>query len=129
MNLGEKLRNLRKNLRGLTLARVAEDTGLAVSFLSDIERGNTKPSLATLQKLASYYQVNLSELLEESNQPTINDGDLLPPGLKELVKEDPNIEKDIIEVMLSMEKRAKKKPITKEDWKNYYHSLKWMMGR
>jgi hypothetical protein len=55
--------------------------------------------------------------------------DLLPPGLKELVKEDPNIEKDIIELMLSMEKRAKKKPITKEDWRNYYHSLKWMMGR
>lgn len=129
MNLGEKLRNIRKNLRDLTLARVAEDTGLAVSFISDIERGNTKPSLATLQKLATYYQINLSELLGESSQPTINDGDLLPPGLKELVKEDPDIEKDIIEVMLSMEKRAKKKPITKEDWKNYYHSLKWMMGR
>jgi transcriptional regulator with XRE-family HTH domain len=129
MNLGEKLRNIRKNLRELTLSRVAEDTGLAVSFLSDIERGNTKPSLATMQKLATYYQVNLSELLEESNQPTINNDDLLPPGLKELVREDPDIEKDIIEVMLSMEKRAKKKPITKEEWKNYYHSLKWMMGR
>jgi transcriptional regulator with XRE-family HTH domain len=129
MNLGEKLRNIRKNLLVLTLARVAEDTGLAVSFLSDIERGNTRPSLNTLQKLATYYQVNLSELVGESNQPIINDDDLLPPGLKELVKEDPNIEKDIIEVMLSMEKRAKKKPISKEDWKNYYHSLKWMMGR
>jgi transcriptional regulator with XRE-family HTH domain len=129
MTLGEKLRNLRKNLHNLTLARVAEDTGLAVSFLSDIERGNMKPSLVTLEKLATYYQVSLSELLGDSNQPTISDGDLLPPGLRELVKEDPTIEKDIIEVMLSMEKRAKKKPVTKEDWKNYYHSLKWMMGR
>ena len=63
MELGEKLKGIRKNLRNYTLQKVFEETGISVSFLSDMERGKTKPSLETLQKLANFYQVNLSDLL------------------------------------------------------------------
>jgi transcriptional regulator with XRE-family HTH domain len=129
MELGEKLKAIRKNVHNLTLTEVSEKTNLSVSFLSDVERGRTKPSLASLETLAKFYEVTVSELIGEQEKASLNDEDLMPQGLRELVAEDPNIEKDIIEVMVLMEHRAKKKPITKEDWRNYYHSLKWMMGR
>lgn len=60
-DLAATLRFLRK-ARQMTLREVAEDTGLSVSFISDIERGRTRPSLATLQKLAGAY--NAPILLE-----------------------------------------------------------------
>jgi XRE family transcriptional regulator, regulator of sulfur utilization len=129
MVLGNKLKAIRKNLRVLTLSQVSEGTGLSVSFLSDVERGRTKPSLDTLETLAKFYQVNLSEFIVENEQPSLIDVDLMPSGLRELIAEDQNLDKDIIEIMVLMEHQAKKKPVTKEDWKNYYHSLKWMMGR
>jgi transcriptional regulator with XRE-family HTH domain len=129
MGLGEKLKAVRKNKLNLTLSQVAEKTDLSVSFLSDVERGRTKPSLATLENLAKFYGVNLSELVDNQEKTPLADDELLPPGLRELISEDPDIDRDIIDVMVLMEHRAKKKPVTKEEWLSYYHSLKWMMGK
>lgn len=129
MTLGEKLKSIRKNLRGYTLQKVFQDTGVSVSFLSDIERGHTKPSLETLQKLASYYQVSYSDLLDEKDEQKIESADLYPSGLRELLAEEENLDQEVIEVMLTMERRAKRKPVTKDEWKTYYYSLKLMMGR
>ncbi|RJQ45010.1 MAG: XRE family transcriptional regulator [Anaerolineaceae bacterium] len=129
MSLGEKLKAIRKNRHNLTLSEVAGKTNLSVSFLSDVERGRTKPSLATLETLANFYAVNISELVDEQEKKPLADNDLLPQGLKDLLLEDPNIDRDIIDVMVLMEHRAKKKPVSKEEWLSYYHSLKWMMGK
>jgi len=52
--LPDTLKWLRK-MRRLTLREVAESTGLSISFLSDIERGRTQPSITTLQKLTQVY--------------------------------------------------------------------------
>lgn len=128
MTLGEKLKSIRKNLRGYTLQKVFQDTGVSVSFLSDIERGHTKPSLETLQKLASYYQVSYSDLLDEKDEQKIESADLYPSGLRELLAEEENLDQEVIEVMLTMERRSKRKPVTKDEWKTYYYSLKLMMG-
>ena len=129
MELGEKLKGIRKNLRDYTLQKVFEETGISVSFLSDMERGKTKPSLETFQKLANFYQVNLSDLLEDSQDNKMENRDLYPPGLRELMTEDPNLDPEVVEVMLTMERRAKRKPETKDQWREYYYSLKFMMGR
>lgn len=129
MELGEKLKGIRKNLRNYTLQKVFEETGISVSFLSDMERGKTKPSLETLQKLANFYQVNLSDLLEDSQDNKMENRDLYPPGLRELMNEDANLDPEVVEVMLTMERRAKRKPETKDQWREYYYSLKFMMGR
>ncbi len=61
----ERLRIVRKR-KDMTLAEVAEATGLSVSFLSDLERGRTDPSFSTLKKLASCYRVSPAYLLEET---------------------------------------------------------------
>lgn len=129
MALGDKLKALRKNRHNLTLTEVSEKTNLSVSFLSDIERGRTKPSLDTLETLAKFYEVNLSELVDEQEKTPLDSDELLPPGLRELLADESNIDKDVLYVMTTMEHRAKKKPITKEDWRSYYYSIKWMMGR
>jgi len=129
MDLGSKLKNIRKNIKGYTLQQVFEGTEISVSFLSDMERGKTKPSLETLQKLANFYQVNLSDLLDEDQENKLEQKDLYPPGLRELLQEDANLDPEVIEVMLTMERRAKRKPETKDQWREYYYSLKYMMGR
>jgi len=129
MDLGSKLKNIRKNIKGYTLQQVFEGTEISVSFLSDMERGKTKPSLETLQKLANFYKVNLSDLLDEDQENKLEQKDLYPPGLRELMQEDANLDPEVIEVMLTMERRAKRKPETKDQWREYYYSLKYMMGR
>jgi DNA-binding XRE family transcriptional regulator len=64
MALGNQLRIARKS-KGLTLKDVQGDTGISVSFLSDIERGRTDPSLDTLRTLSAYYGVAIGELMNE----------------------------------------------------------------
>ncbi len=129
MKLGEKLRMLRKSTRKLTLSEVAEKTGFSVSFLSDLERGQTRPSLETLEKLSKFYKVSMNELLETVSKETttINDN-ALPTNLRALIKE-VNIEPDILDLMLTVEQRSKRHPVSKEDWQKYYYSLKVLLGR
>lgn len=55
----EMLRNMRDR-SGKTLREISEVTGLSVSFLSHLERGQTRPSLATLEKLATAYQQTIT---------------------------------------------------------------------
>lgn len=51
LQLGRDLRALRR-VQGLTLADLAEASGLSVSFLSKIERGQARPSVTALQAVA-----------------------------------------------------------------------------
>jgi transcriptional regulator with XRE-family HTH domain len=129
MNLGEKLRMLRKTINGLTLIDVAKQTGLSVSFLSDLERGQTRPSLETLEKLSSFYKVSINELLVtiEKDRSASQDK-VLPNSLQDLLKEI-KIEPDILDLMLTVEQRSKNQRASKEDWRKYYYSLKMLLGR
>lgn len=42
-----------------TLQEVSKDTGISLSFLSDIEQGRTLPSLKTLLTLIDYYEMEI----------------------------------------------------------------------
>lgn len=59
--LGNKIRELRAE-RGLTLANLANNTGLAVSTISQYETGKREPKLATWIKLADYFGVSVGYL-------------------------------------------------------------------
>jgi XRE family transcriptional regulator, regulator of sulfur utilization len=126
MELGEKLRVLRK-ARKLTLLDVSREVDLSVSFLSDLERGRTRPSLDTLEKLASYYKVSVTELLPEVSPISAEPISRLvyPPGLEDFLR-DENISSDdkTIELLLLLEQRAPQRASKKEDWKRYYYILK-----
>jgi len=44
---------------GKTLKDVSKDTGISLSFLSDVEQGRTLPSLKTLLTLIDYYEMEI----------------------------------------------------------------------
>ncbi|ROT34074.1 helix-turn-helix domain-containing protein [Micromonospora sp. HM5-17] len=60
--VGPRLRALRTQ-RGMTLAQLAEVTGISVSTLSRLESGGRKPTLELLLPLARAYRVALDELV------------------------------------------------------------------
>ena len=56
--IGNRLRKLRRE-RSMTLSDAASGTGLSVSFLSCLERGQAHASVAALQRLAVFYNTNV----------------------------------------------------------------------
>ena len=60
---GDSIRTLRKH-RGLTLGAVSERTGLAVSTLSKLEKGNVSLSYDKLMLLSKALGVDVAELLQ-----------------------------------------------------------------
>lgn len=125
MSVGRKLRELRKTYH-YTLKDVKERTGLSISFLSDVERGQTKPSLDSLQKLAVCYQVGTSDLLEDADSVAAKP--VYPPGFVEFLQ-DVSITEDMKEVLLTVERYSRKRAQVKEEWLQYYYTLKQIMGR
>lgn len=67
--IGPMLRQRRKELN-LTLAQVAERVGIATGFLSEIERDQASPSVATLIRLCDALGVPVGSLFT-SNQPLL----------------------------------------------------------
>lgn len=63
--LGQALQSLRKN-KNLTLDKLAQSSGISKSMLSQIERGQTNPTFATLWSLTNALGVEISEVLEQS---------------------------------------------------------------
>ena len=69
--LGSRIRQHRKD-RGLTLAVVAGACDISPSFLSQIERDQANPSVATLHRIAEVFDLTLADFFEESVR--INNG-------------------------------------------------------
>ncbi len=63
--LGQALQALRKS-KSLTLDKLATASGISKSMLSQIERGQTNPTFATLWSLTNALGVEISEVLEQS---------------------------------------------------------------
>jgi transcriptional regulator with XRE-family HTH domain len=66
--LGHTIRDLRQKY-GLTIAEVAEKTGISRGMLSKIENALTATSLETLVKIANALGVSLSTLFRHYNSP------------------------------------------------------------
>ena len=68
--IGEQLRRLRTR-RGLSLRALAAEAGVSATLLSQIERGVTEPSLATLRRLAGVFGASLATLFEDPSAPAL----------------------------------------------------------
>ena len=64
-SLGKRLRALRKE-HGLTLAQLGQQVGLSASYLSQIERGVTMPSLSRLTTIARALDVEVRYFFEDA---------------------------------------------------------------
>jgi len=60
---GLRFRRLRQR-RGLSLSQVARSTGVSVGFLSALERGQMRASIATMRRIARYYGTNILSFFE-----------------------------------------------------------------
>jgi DNA-binding transcriptional MerR regulator/quercetin dioxygenase-like cupin family protein len=64
---GQSFRRLRQK-RNLSLVQVARATGVSVGFLSALERGQMRASIATLRRIARYYRTNLFSFFDASGK-------------------------------------------------------------
>jgi len=94
-SLGKNLRDVRKAQR-LTLAQLGGKTGLSASYLSQIERSVTMPSLTRLTRIAEALDVEVRRFFEEdTDSPRVvraNQGKKLegvPDIIVELLSADP----------------------------------------
>jgi len=74
--MGREIRNLRK-VRGMTLAQLAGASGLSVSFISQIERGLSTPSVKALHDIAQVLGVNISWFFEGPQLAPIEERDFI----------------------------------------------------
>jgi transcriptional regulator with XRE-family HTH domain len=70
--IGDFLRHLRGDR---SLRRVQDQTGIAYSYLSNIERGSKRPGEKVLTRLADYHNVPLGELLKMAGIDKVPDAD------------------------------------------------------
>lgn len=63
-HVGERLRAIRLE-RGLTLAQVAEASGLTKGFISQLERGLSSISLSALARVCAALEVRFGEVLDD----------------------------------------------------------------
>lgn len=68
--IGDQLRELRTQ-RGLSLRALAAEAGVSATLLSQIERGVTEPSLATLRRLALVFGESVASLFDDRSAPSV----------------------------------------------------------
>jgi DNA-binding transcriptional MerR regulator/quercetin dioxygenase-like cupin family protein len=78
---GLRFRRLRTK-RGLSLAQVAQATGVSVGFLSALERGQMRSSVATLRRIARFYRTNILSLFEAAG----DNPRLVRPGQRKILE-------------------------------------------
>lgn len=96
MQLATKLKSLREKY-GFLQKEVAEGIGVSIPIISNYEKGKKMPSRETLIRLAQFYGISTSELLDEV--------ETVPPSLPNDLNEFDNFMKNIrIQFMDSSEK-------------------------
>jgi DNA-binding transcriptional MerR regulator/mannose-6-phosphate isomerase-like protein (cupin superfamily) len=89
--VGNHLRKLRRE-RSMTLSEAANGTGLSVSFLSCLERGQVQASVATLQRLAVFYKTNVLSFFGGSQQ----NGKLVKPNQRIELSSGPGVQLELL---------------------------------
>ena len=68
--IGDRLREARQR-SGLSLRALGELTGFSASFLSQVELGQTMPSLGSLQRIAEALGLTVSNLLAQGDATSV----------------------------------------------------------
>ena len=66
-NIGAKIRELRTGKK-LTLQEVANETGFSTALLSQIENNNVSPPIATLSRIANFFDVRIGHFFTEAGE-------------------------------------------------------------
>ena len=88
---GRRFRRLRTR-RGLSLAQVARATGVSVGFLSALERGQMRSSIATLRRIARFYHTNILSLFETAG----DNPRLVRPNQRKILETTPDVRMELL---------------------------------
>jgi DNA-binding transcriptional MerR regulator/mannose-6-phosphate isomerase-like protein (cupin superfamily) len=88
---GRRFRRLRLG-RGLSLAQVARATGVSVGFLSALERGQMRSSIATLRRIARFYRTNILSLFETAG----DNPRLIRPNQRKILETTPGVRMELL---------------------------------
>lgn len=88
---GQRFRRLRMR-RKLSLAQVARATGVSVGFLSALERGQMRCSIATLRRIARFYKTNIISLFETNGEAQ----HLVRPSERKILETSPNVRMELL---------------------------------
>jgi transcriptional regulator with XRE-family HTH domain len=70
LNIGSRIRSLREQQR-LSLRALAERCGLSINAISQIERGESSPTVASLHRIASALKISTVEMFKEESQQRV----------------------------------------------------------
>jgi DNA-binding transcriptional MerR regulator/quercetin dioxygenase-like cupin family protein len=88
---GQRFRRLRTR-RHLSLAQVARATGVSVGFLSGLERGQMRSSIATLRRIARFYRTNILSLFETAGE----NPRLVRPSERKILETNPDVRMELL---------------------------------
>ena len=88
---GQRFRRLRLK-RGLSLAQVARATDVSVGFLSALERGQMRSSVATLRRIARFYKTNIISLFETNGDAPV----LVRPPERKILETSPKVRMELL---------------------------------
>jgi len=88
---GQRFRRLRMK-RGLSLAQVARATNVSVGFLSALERGQMRSSVATLQRIARFYKTNILSMFETNGDSPV----LVRPSQRKVLETNPHVRMELL---------------------------------
>ena len=129
MTFGQRVRERRRE-RELTLRSLAEACGLSVAYLSDVERGRTRPSLKTLVRIAAALGTTPSDLMAGTEALGDVTHDALPAGLQELAQNPQwaeHLDEEWLRTLSRVDYRGRR-PETAEEWLELYLSLRRILG-
>lgn len=124
MSIGRRIQEIRtsqnKSLRG-----VASEIDVSVAYLSNIEKGESSPTIEVLKKLASTFNLTVRELTEAIEE----DSDMeLPKSLQQFIEEYSEKFKELTDrdwqrTLASVRLRGRY-PETAEDWLPIFASMR-----
>jgi DNA-binding transcriptional MerR regulator len=88
---GQRFRRLRMR-RKLSLAQVARATRVSIGFLSALERGQMRCSIATLRRIARFYKTNIISLFETNGEAQ----HLVRPSERKILETSPNVRMELL---------------------------------
>ena len=129
MKLGQRLRLIRKENQ-LTLKKLSQLSGLSVPYLSDMERGVVNPSINTLQKVASAYNVSVKDLISGVEGLGESSNTNYPEGFQSFLEQYETLYKisdDWKESLLKVNFRGRQ-PTTPTEWLELYLYLRRILS-
>ena len=88
---GQRFRRLRLK-RGLSLAQVARATNVSIGFLSALERGQMRSSVATLSRIARFYKTNLASLFDTNGDAPA----IVRPAERKILETSPKVRMELL---------------------------------